>query len=118
MADKFQAWGIVELMGHQSAAGRLSEESIAGSNLLRVDIPTDTPSAGAAGNFRTAYYGSSAIYALHVTTEEFARKAALRSGARSPPFAYEIEAQSPRLAAAGAFASRDNDDPYEDDVPL
>jgi hypothetical protein len=94
MAEKFEHWGIVELMGHQRAAGRLTEESVAGSNLLRVDIPTDTPSVGCAGNFRTAYYGSSAIYALHITTEEVARTMALRSGAR-PPFAYEIQRLPP-----------------------
>ena len=44
MADKFEQWGIVELMGHQRAAGRLSEESIGGANMLRVDMPEMAPS--------------------------------------------------------------------------
>lgn len=91
MADKFEQWGILELMGHQRTAGRLSEEMIAGSNLLRVDIPIN------ASEFRTAYYGSSAIYALHVTSEETARKAA---GAMStkPPYAYLLESERlPRI---------------------
>jgi hypothetical protein len=90
MADKFEQWGVVEIMGHQRAAGRMSEEVVAGANLLRVDVPTD------AHNFRTVYYGAAAIYAVHVTGEEEARKMAARSGAR-PPFAYEIEQPAPRL---------------------
>jgi hypothetical protein len=62
MAEKFEAWGIVELMGHQRAAGRLSEQNIGGANLLRVDVPDGE-------TFRTVFYGASAIYALHVTDE-------------------------------------------------
>jgi hypothetical protein len=95
MSEKFEHWGIVELMGHQRASGRLTEEVIGGANLLRVDVPTD------AHNFRTVYYGASAIYALHITDEEAARKMASQSGAR-PPFAYEIEgSRLPAIASNG-----------------
>jgi hypothetical protein len=100
MAEKFEQWGILELMGHQRTAGRLTEEMIAGSNLLRVDIPVN------AHEFRTAYYGASAIYALHVTSEETARKAA---GAMStkPPYAYLLESERlPRITDG-----EDEDDP-------
>ena len=41
MSEKFDQWGIIELFGHQRTAGRLTEEMIAGSNLLRVDIPVN-----------------------------------------------------------------------------
>lgn len=95
MAEKFEQWGILELMGHQRTAGRLTEEMIAGSNLLRVDIPVN------AHEFRTAYYGSSAIYALHVTSEETARKAA-GSMSTKPPYAYLLESERlPRIANDG-----------------
>lgn len=100
MADKFEQWGILELMGHQRTAGRLTEEMIAGSNLLRVDIPIN------AHDFRTAYYGSSAIYALHVTSEETARKAAGAMGTK-PPYAYVLEPSRPELAAAWEYDSGD-----------
>jgi hypothetical protein len=106
MAEKFEHWGIVELMGHQRASGRLTEEVIGGANLLRVDVPTD------AHNFRTVYYGSSAIYALHITGEEEARRMAARSGAR-PPFAYEIEGSQLRPA----IARNGDDDNFEEDDP-
>lgn len=103
MSEKFEQWGVVEIMGHQRAAGRLTEEVVAGANLLRVDVPTD------AHNFRTVYYGAAAIYALHVTGEEAARKVAAVSGAR-PPFAYEIEAQAPR---SPLLERRRDDDEFE-----
>lgn len=98
MSERFEHWGIVELMGHQRASGRLTEEVIGGANLLRVDVPTD------AHNFRTVYYGASAIYALHITDEEAARAMAARSGAR-PPF------EGSRLPAiTGNTRDRDNED--------
>jgi hypothetical protein len=86
MAEKFEAWGIVELMGHQRTAGRLTEETIAGANLLRVDFPDKADLE----KFRTVYYGPSAIYALHVTGESAARLAASGMGTR-PAYAWELD---------------------------
>lgn len=108
MAEKFEQWGIVELMGHQRAAGRLSEETVGGANMLRVDVPDgDT--------FRTAYYGSSAIYALHVTDEKVARAAANGIG-RRPPYAYEISRLLPGPSApAKEIAEAQIDDDFEED---
>jgi hypothetical protein len=102
MSEKFEAWGLVELMGHQRTAGRISEETIGGSNLLRVDVPID------ADKFRTTYYGSSAIYALHVTDEAASRALAMRMDKR-PAYAYALETSSPRLSAAGAFNDETDD---------
>lgn len=94
MAEKFEQWGICELMGHQRTAGRLSEENIGGASLLRVDFPDgDT--------FRTTYYGASAIYALHVTDEKVARTAAAAMG-RRPPYAYVIDSGLRQLAGPAA----------------
>jgi hypothetical protein len=89
--ETLEGWGIVELMGHQRTAGRLSERSIAGSNLLQVDVPvTDT-------EFRTVFYGGSAIYALHPTDETSARLMARSLGQR-PVYHYDL-AQQQRLEA-------------------
>ncbi len=94
MTEKFEAWGLVELMGHQRVAGRLSEQPVGGGNMLRVDIPNgDT--------FRTAYYGASAIYAVHVTDEAAARKLASNLGTR-PPYAYELSQAVARIAPSAA----------------
>jgi len=77
-----ETWGIVELMGHQQIAGRLSEVSIAGCNMLRVDIPDKDD----AQKFRTVVHGGSSIYGIHFTDEQVARMA---SAARSTRPAYE-----------------------------
>ncbi len=107
MAEKFEAWGIVELMGHQRVAGRLSEQPLGGGNLLRVDIPNDE-------TFRTAYYGASAIYAVHITDEGVARKVATNIGTR-PPYAYELSQAIARIAP-GVPICKDEHESENDDI--
>ncbi len=112
MAEKFEAWGLVELMGHQRVAGRLSEQPLGGGNLLRVDIPNgDT--------FRTAYYGASAIYAVHITDEAAARKLAGGIGTR-PPYAYELSQAVARIAPSAPVyddeADEHEEEPEEHDI--
>jgi hypothetical protein len=106
MAEKFEAWGIVELMGHQRVAGRLSEQPLGGGNLLRVDIPNGE-------GFRTAFYGASAIYAVHITDEPAARQVATNIGTR-PPYAYELSQAVARIAPS-APTYDDTDDEQEED---
>jgi hypothetical protein len=110
MTEKFEAWGIVELMGHQRTAGRLSEQMIAGANLLRVDLPQGEGEA-----FRTMFYGSSAIYAVHITDEPAARAVAAGLGQR-PVYAYEIDSHLRKLAAPSrAEATQPEDEDLDDD---
>lgn len=111
---KFEAWGLVEIMGHQSLAGRLSEQVIAGANLLRVDVPQNIPGEA---EFRTEYLGPNSIYRLRVTTEEVARQVALR-GSTEPAYAYGLRLQNPALAGPGSPS--DPSDPHfdDDEIPL
>lgn len=67
----FKHWCIVELFGHQKIAGHCTEENIAGSNMLRVDVH-ETPKQPAF----TKYYGSAAIYAINPVDETTAKLAA------------------------------------------
>lgn len=84
----FSGWGIVELMGRKRIAGRLGERTIAGANLLQVDIPlSDKPD-----DFRTEFVGGGSIYALHPTDERTARLAAKRLDAK-PVYSYDVEQQ-------------------------
>ena len=106
MSDKFEAWGICELMGHQRVAGRISEQVIGGGNLVRVDVPDGE-------GFRTVYYGSSAIYALHVTDEAAARAAAKTMGTQ-PAYAWELLRQQGKLAAIASPDPEDDDQDYSD----
>jgi len=112
MAEKFEAWGIVELMGHQRVAGRLTEQPLGGGNLLRVDIPNGE-------SFRTAYYGASAIYAVHITDEPAARAAAGGMGAR-PPYAYELSQAVARIAPSAPVYddSRDEHEDEQEEFPI
>jgi hypothetical protein len=64
----FEGWAIVELMGHQRIAGLCSEQPVAGTNMLRVDVPaTELQPAF------TRYFGGGAIYSIIPTDEETAR---------------------------------------------
>lgn len=107
MSEKFEAWGLVELMGHQRVAGRLSEQPLGGGNMLRVDIPLGD-------GFRTAYYGSSSIYAVHITDEAAARKLAGDSGMR-PPYAYELSHAVARIAPSAPVYDDSRDEEHETD---
>lgn len=73
----FDQWCIVELFGHQKIAGHCTEQNIAGTNMLRVDVP-ETKSIPAF----TKFYGSSAIYAINPVDEQTARLMVERLQAR------------------------------------
>lgn len=123
---KFSGWGLVEKFGHQRIAGRFSERSIAGQNMLQVDIPlSDAPD-----HFRTEFLGGAAIYALHPTDEKTARMLAKRMDAK-PVYSYDVEQQlrieqraaaepattEPRVAVYGGDdpdADHDEDDRDDD----
>jgi len=60
-------WAIVELMGRNVTAGLIQSVPIAGTEMLRVDVPS-------VDNFEgyTKFYGGTAIYAITPTDEESA----------------------------------------------
>jgi hypothetical protein len=67
VSEKFESWAIVELFGHNRIAGKCSEQNVAGSNMLRIDVPeTDKNPAF------TRLLGHAAIYAINPVTEEVA----------------------------------------------
>ena len=66
--EKFDLWCIVELFGHQKIAGRCTEQNIAGTNMLRVDVP-ETKSQPSF----TRLFGSAAIYAINPVDETTAK---------------------------------------------
>lgn len=65
-----KTWAIVELFGHSQISGEVSEEEIAGSMFLRVDVPaTDNTEAF------TRYFGAGAVYSITPVTADVAHKA-------------------------------------------
>lgn len=100
--EKFEAWGLLELFGHQRLAGRLSEQTIGGCHFIRIDVP---PVAGADGYSR--FFTQGAIYGMTPTSEDVARR--LAQQLRAVPISrYEL----PALEAPRSRAQDDDDTPY------
>ena len=66
--EKFETWAIIELFGHNQIAGKCTEQNIAGSNMLRVDVPETITNPAF-----TRFLGNGAIYAINPVTEEIAK---------------------------------------------
>jgi len=71
MAEKFETWGLVEVMGHGRFAGQISEQAIGGCAFVRVDVPA----VGKEQAF-TKLLGQAAIFAITPTSEGVARQLA------------------------------------------
>jgi hypothetical protein len=61
-------WGKVELLGHRVHFGAVSEATIYGGTMLRVDVPTILN--GEMVSFETMYYGTGALYGVRAVTLE------------------------------------------------
>ncbi len=110
--EKFEAWAIAELFGHQKIAGRLTEQTIGGCHFIRVDVPAfeDSPAF-------TKLYTQGAIYGVTFVSEQIARAAA-QSYRVAPVNVYELrnlmETQG-KLLEAPSYVDADGDD---DDSPF
>ena len=90
--EKFEQWAVLEIMGHQTYAGLLSEQVIGGASFVRIDVPDPD------GDF-TKLFGASSIYCITPTSEEFARAVAARHKSK-PVNLYMPELHPPRQIAA------------------
>lgn len=66
--EKFDLWCLVELFGHSQIAGKCTEQNVAGTNMLRVDVPATSKQPGF-----TRFLSAGAIYAINPVTEEVAK---------------------------------------------
>ena len=73
MATPFEGWAVLELLGHRSRPGFVCEVEMAGTKMLRVDIPISKDDAGQ-DVILTEYYSGGAVYSLRPCTEEVARE--------------------------------------------
>lgn len=67
---KAELWARVEIFGHRTHYGRISEVEQFSAKMMRVDVPT------ADGAFETHIYGGAAIFGMQPMTEEKAREEA------------------------------------------
>jgi hypothetical protein len=72
-SQPFATWAVVEVMGHRSFGGYVSEQQIAGVAFVRVDVPEVTTRDGRAMQSYTKLFGASSIYCISPVTEEVAR---------------------------------------------
>lgn len=78
MTESFEQYCIVELMGRQVIAGKVTEQVIGGSAFLRVDVPETEIEAAF-----TKFYGPGSVYCLTPCDEATARAAV--AGLRPKP---------------------------------
>lgn len=84
-------WAIMELMGHRRLAGYVTETTLAGKGVLRLDVHGKEPGPALV----TQYYPPDSLYCLTPTTEAIAR--ALGERLRPAPVSrYELEPPKPR----------------------
>lgn len=109
----FECWAIVELMGHNRIAGRCTEQSVAGVNMLRVDVPENDSHPAF-----SKLYGGSAIYAIN-PVDELTARACAHSIKVSPVNVYNMkEAITKYEAALKELPSHQEKvtDQYDDDI--
>ncbi|MCB0358025.1 MAG: hypothetical protein KDD44_00260 [Bdellovibrionales bacterium] len=70
---KFDEWAIVEIMGHQTYAGRVTEQTIGGTSFIRIDVPESPMSDGTMCPAFTKLFGAGSIYCITPVSEETAR---------------------------------------------
>lgn len=113
-APAFRGWAIVDVMGHQRYAGQVSETTIAGAGLIRVDVPEVTL-AGASGygpsstpTRRTIpafskLFAPGAIHSISPCDEEIARAMAARFD-QQPVQPFELRHLLPGPGTPGSSA--------------
>lgn len=110
----FEGWAIVELYGRNIIVGDLSEQLVAGSPMLRVDVPAVDGQDGF-----TKFYGSGAIYAITPTDKDTALSAV--AGLRKKPIeVWKLnlpQLQAPERSERHPLDgyNEDFDDGFEDD---
>jgi hypothetical protein len=67
-------WGVVEIMGHRTRAGRLSDAQLGGTTFLQIEHPTRVDHTG--DRPLTEMYGQAAIFAIRLCSQDEAVKVA------------------------------------------
>jgi hypothetical protein len=105
-SEKFDTWAVVEVMGHNKYAGRVTEQAIGGCAFVRVDVPA----IGERLPF-TKLLGQGSIFCITPVSEEVARNVAAQCAA-TPVYVYSPSVQ-PRLPMYTPDASDYLDDESE-----
>jgi len=120
--ERFDTWALVEIMGHKQIAGRVSETTLAGAGMLRVDVPAVPGEPGVPGRSAghsgmpgfTKLLSPSAIYAITPVEESVARQLAASLRER-PVEIWRLDAS--RALPPARRAEIEDDDEDMEDVP-
>jgi len=119
-----EMWAVVELFGHQTAAGKLSTQVLGAACLIRLDVPEITRLVCRYGSgpdddrlqkvttpAHTRFFGVGAIYSINPCSEETARAQLARIG--NPPIV-QMEVERIKLLKAPPEAVDAAPSPTED----
>jgi len=105
MSETFDQFCIVELMGRQVIAGKVTEQTIGGQAFIRVDVPE----VGGMPAF-TKFYGQGAIYCL-TPCDETTAIAAVKGLRVKPVNLYQLNLPS------HSIVDREDDEDEDDEIP-
>lgn len=121
MSEKtaFTGWAIVEVMGHHTYAGQVSEQTVAGMAFVRVDVPETGLLDQVPAPAFSKLVNPNSIYAITPVSESVARLRA-ESLRASPVSVWDLpEAVRQKLRAPHALEhvhdDLEDDDDYVDD---
>ncbi len=125
MTEKFEAYALVELFGHQRMAGKVSEQTIGGGAFIRIDVPETKTQPGF-----SRLLNPSAIYAINPITLEAMTELAENLD-KAPIQAWDIRetvAKAKKALEAPAGGSPEEEDEWQamndlrtdrdDDLPM
>lgn len=107
-SQTFDCYAIIELFGHNRLAGKCTEQNVAGSNFLRVDVPKTSRHPA-----YSRLLNHAAIYAINPVTEELACAFAERIQA-APVQVYEVREHLKLIADKATDTATQTDLQYED----
>lgn len=98
--EKFETWAVLELFGHRTLAGKVTEQAIGGCTFVRVDVPPiRVEGEGTVRDGFCKFLGQAAIYSITPCSEEIARAAAQHiSQDPIPVYMPELQRALPRAA--------------------
>jgi hypothetical protein len=102
----FDQWALLEIMGHRRFAGRVSEQTVGGTSLVRLDVPATNHQAAF-----TKLWGAAAIYCITPVSEATARKMAEQLCER-PVEIYEPPALTDARNRQPVWPDEDDDDDF------
>jgi hypothetical protein len=115
---RFDEWCILEIMGHQCYAGRVTEQTIGGSSFVRIDVP-EVDGIPAFSKL----FGAGSVYCITPVSVDVAMLRA-RSLRRSPMSVWDLpddikaklREPAPALPSPASYDDEEDDDEGDTDL--